>query len=65
MSGLVWFRARGGADGRVALQLSRGGAVMGTTLLPNLALAMGNNSLTAQGNFTVRKGLPLSLRVGC
>lgn len=35
----------------IALQLFRGDAVMGTTLLPNLTLNMGNNSLVAQGNF--------------
>ena len=44
-----------------ALQLFRGGALLGTTLLPNLTLAMGNNSVTAQGNFTVRLHLSLSL----
>ncbi|KAI0821788.1 hypothetical protein BC628DRAFT_1341231 [Trametes gibbosa] len=39
------------ATGDLALQLFRGDAVMGTTLLPNLTLNMGNNSLVAQGNF--------------
>ena len=35
----------------VALQLFRDEALIGTTLLPNLSLDMGNNSLTAQGFF--------------
>ncbi|RDX40651.1 hypothetical protein OH76DRAFT_1365915 [Lentinus brumalis] len=38
--------------GDMTLQLFRGDALMGTTLLPNLTLSMGNNSVTAQGNFT-------------
>ena len=33
----------------VALQLFRDGGLLGTTLLPNLTLQMGNNSLAAQG----------------
>ncbi|KAH9934026.1 uncharacterized protein BXZ73DRAFT_100865 [Epithele typhae] len=40
------------ATGDMSLQLLRDGAVIGTTLLPNLTLNMGNNSLSAQGNFT-------------
>ncbi|KAH9850917.1 hypothetical protein C2E23DRAFT_886961 [Lenzites betulinus] len=39
------------ATGDLVLQLFRGDAVMGTTLLPNLTLEMGENSLAAQGNF--------------
>ncbi|KAI0668274.1 hypothetical protein C8Q78DRAFT_1081656 [Trametes maxima] len=37
--------------GDLVLQLFRGEAPMGTTLLPNLTLEMGNNSVTAQGRF--------------
>ncbi|KDQ57731.1 hypothetical protein JAAARDRAFT_69819 [Jaapia argillacea MUCL 33604] len=37
--------------GDLTLQLYRGGGLLGTTLLPNLTLNMGNNSLIAQGNF--------------
>ena len=36
-----------------ALQLFRSGSLLGTTLLPNLTLNMGNNSLVAQGQFSV------------
>ena len=36
-----------------ALQLFRNGGLLGTTLLPNLALDIGNNSLKAVGNFQV------------
>ncbi|KAI0643298.1 hypothetical protein C8Q79DRAFT_1012595 [Trametes meyenii] len=39
------------ATGDLVLQLFRGEALMGTTLLPNLTLNMGNNSVTAQGLF--------------
>ena len=46
---LIWVHA--------VLELFREGALMGTTLLPNLTLQMGNNSLTAQGNFTVGRSL--------
>ncbi|KAI0739355.1 hypothetical protein C8Q80DRAFT_1123812 [Daedaleopsis nitida] len=38
--------------GDLTLQLFRGDAPIGTTLMPNLTLNMGNNSLSAQGNFT-------------
>ncbi|THH12496.1 hypothetical protein EW146_g7640 [Bondarzewia mesenterica] len=37
--------------GDLILQLSKGSGLLGTTLLPNLTLAMGNNSLRAQGSF--------------
>ena len=37
----------------VALQLFRDGALVGTTLLPNLTLEMGENVLEATGNFEV------------
>jgi len=37
--------------GDLTLQLLRDDALIGTALLPNLTLAMGNNSLTAQGFF--------------
>ncbi|KAI0710861.1 hypothetical protein C8Q76DRAFT_623714 [Earliella scabrosa] len=37
--------------GDMTLQLFRGGALIGTTLLPNPTLEMGNNSLVAQGSF--------------
>ncbi|KAI5120964.1 hypothetical protein M0805_006636 [Coniferiporia weirii] len=39
------------STGDLTLQLFRDGGLLGTTLLPNLTLEMGNNSLTAQGNF--------------
>ncbi|KAI0773181.1 hypothetical protein BD413DRAFT_603560 [Trametes elegans] len=39
------------ALGDLDLQLFRDGALMGTTLMPNLTLNMGNNSVTAQGRF--------------
>ncbi|CDO73852.1 hypothetical protein BN946_scf185016.g9 [Trametes cinnabarina] len=39
------------STGDLTLQLFRGDAVLGTTLLPNLTLNMGNNSLHAQGSF--------------
>lgn len=38
--------------GDLTLQLYRETALLGTTLLPNLSLVMGNNSLTASGAFT-------------
>ncbi|KAF8524806.1 hypothetical protein BU17DRAFT_84312 [Hysterangium stoloniferum] len=38
--------------GDLILQLTRGGAVVGTTLLPNLSLAQGNNTLAATSDFT-------------
>lgn len=37
----------------IDLQLFRDGALIGTTLLPNLTLEMGNNSLIANGSFEV------------
>ncbi|KAI0631497.1 hypothetical protein C8Q77DRAFT_1218963 [Trametes polyzona] len=37
--------------GDLVLQLFRDEALMGTTLMPNLTLNMGNNSVTAQGSF--------------
>ncbi|TFK54041.1 hypothetical protein OE88DRAFT_1732763 [Heliocybe sulcata] len=37
--------------GDMTLQLFRDGGLMGTTLLPNLTLQMGENSVSAQGNF--------------
>ncbi|OJT10827.1 hypothetical protein TRAPUB_12696, partial [Trametes pubescens] len=40
------------STGDLVLQLFREDALMGTTLMPNLTLEMGNNSVTAQGNFT-------------
>ncbi|TBU46075.1 hypothetical protein BD309DRAFT_663805 [Dichomitus squalens] len=40
------------STGNLNLQLFRGDAAMGTTLMPNLTLQMGHNSLMAQGNFT-------------
>ncbi|RPD70056.1 hypothetical protein L226DRAFT_261105 [Lentinus tigrinus ALCF2SS1-7] len=47
--------------GDMTLQLFRGDALLGTTLLPNLTLSMGNNSVAAQGNFTPN-GTPLGLQ---
>ncbi|KIJ47323.1 hypothetical protein M422DRAFT_164299, partial [Sphaerobolus stellatus SS14] len=38
--------------GDLTLQLLRGGSVIGTTLLPNLSLAMGSNKLETIGSFT-------------
>ncbi|EIW52711.1 uncharacterized protein TRAVEDRAFT_134842 [Trametes versicolor FP-101664 SS1] len=40
------------STGDLVLQLFREDALMGTTLMPNLTLEMGNNSVTAQGSFT-------------
>lgn len=40
------------ATGDLTLQLFRETALLGTTLLPNLSLVMGNNSITASGAFT-------------
>jgi hypothetical protein len=40
------------ATGDLTLQLFRQGGGLGTVLLPNLSLVMGNNSLTALGSFT-------------
>lgn len=34
----------------------RGGAILGTTLLPNLSLAMGNNTMAATSAFQVCRG---------
>ncbi|KAF8135624.1 hypothetical protein EV363DRAFT_1429344 [Boletus edulis] len=39
------------ATGDLTLQLQRGGAVLGTALMPNLTLYMGNNSLTSTSDF--------------
>ncbi|KAI0354382.1 hypothetical protein OH77DRAFT_1404952 [Trametes cingulata] len=39
------------STGDLVLQLFRDDALMGTTLMPNLTLNMGNNSVTAQGSF--------------
>ncbi|KAI9066059.1 hypothetical protein FKP32DRAFT_1566723 [Trametes sanguinea] len=39
------------STGDLTLQLFRDDAVLGTTLMPNLTLNMGNNSLSAQGSF--------------
>ncbi|KAH7888371.1 hypothetical protein F5I97DRAFT_2002257 [Phlebopus sp. FC_14] len=39
------------ATGDLSLQLQRGGAVLGTALMPNLTLYMGNNSLSATSDF--------------
>ncbi|KAI8977823.1 hypothetical protein BD414DRAFT_466746 [Trametes punicea] len=39
------------STGDLALQLFRDDAVLGTTLMPNLTLKMGNNTLNAQGSF--------------
>jgi hypothetical protein len=40
------------ATGDMSLQLFREGVDLGTALLPNLSLAMGNNSVAAIGSFT-------------
>jgi hypothetical protein len=40
------------ATGDLTLQLFRQGTDLGTALLPNLSLAMGNNTVTAVGSFT-------------
>ncbi|KAH9943102.1 uncharacterized protein BXZ73DRAFT_74141 [Epithele typhae] len=45
------------ATDTMSLKLLRDGAVMGTTLLLNSTLEMGNNSLSVQGNFTVRTNI--------
>lgn len=37
--------------GCTGLQLYRDGSLLGTTLLPNLTLQMGNNSIEATGYF--------------
>ncbi|KAI0370690.1 hypothetical protein BV20DRAFT_966193 [Pilatotrama ljubarskyi] len=39
------------STGDLVLQLFREDALMGTTLMPNLTLNMGNNSVSAQGSF--------------
>ncbi|KAF8557967.1 hypothetical protein OG21DRAFT_1504634 [Imleria badia] len=39
------------STGDLTLQLQRGGAVLGTALMPNLTLYMGNNSLTSTSDF--------------
>ncbi|KAH7926942.1 hypothetical protein BV22DRAFT_1007914 [Leucogyrophana mollusca] len=39
------------ATGDLDLQLTRGGAILGTALMPNLTLNMGNNSLYSTSNF--------------
>ena len=40
------------ATGDLTLQLFREGVSLGTTLLPNLSLPLGNNTITAIGSFT-------------
>jgi hypothetical protein len=40
------------ATGDLTLQLFRQGANLGTALLPNLSLALGNNTVSAVGSFT-------------
>ncbi|KAJ3724969.1 hypothetical protein DFJ43DRAFT_1197841 [Lentinula guzmanii] len=39
------------STGDLTMQLTRDGALLGTALLPNLDLIMGNNSITAQSTF--------------
>ncbi|KAF8972948.1 hypothetical protein BDZ97DRAFT_1691577 [Flammula alnicola] len=39
------------STGDLTLQLSRGGAILGTALLPNLTLNMGNNTINATSSF--------------
>ncbi|KAF9222628.1 hypothetical protein BS17DRAFT_802839 [Gyrodon lividus] len=39
------------ATGDLTLQLQRGGVILGTALMPNLTLYMGNNSLTSTSDF--------------
>ncbi|KAM5540830.1 hypothetical protein V8D89_005474 [Ganoderma adspersum] len=40
------------STGDLTLQLFRGDVLLGTTLIPNMTLQRGNNTLSAQGNFT-------------
>ena len=37
----------------IAFQMLRGGAILGTTVMPNLFLNIGNNSITASSSFNV------------
>ncbi|KAI0340460.1 hypothetical protein BDW22DRAFT_1360443 [Trametopsis cervina] len=43
------------STGDLSLQLFRGSGLLGTTLLPNLTLEMGNNSVQAQGFFAANE----------
>ena len=51
---VYWLSVRSSCFAVSALQLIRDGAVVGTTLLPNLTLKMGNNSLAITSAFQVR-----------
>ncbi|KAF8160985.1 hypothetical protein B0H34DRAFT_699004 [Crassisporium funariophilum] len=43
------------STGDLTLQLSRDGAILGTALLPNLTLNMGNNTISSTSNFEANK----------
>ncbi|KAJ3518119.1 hypothetical protein NLJ89_g70 [Agrocybe chaxingu] len=49
------------STGDLTLQLSRDGAILGTALLPNLTLSMGNNTVSATSNFEAN-GSPQGLQ---
>ncbi|KIK99094.1 hypothetical protein PAXRUDRAFT_30734 [Paxillus rubicundulus Ve08.2h10] len=50
------------ATGDLTLQLQRGGAILGTALMPNFTLYMGNNSLKSTSDFEARSSSPQGMQ---
>ncbi|KAF8840051.1 hypothetical protein BDN67DRAFT_1054007 [Paxillus ammoniavirescens] len=50
------------ATGDLTLQLQRGGAILGTALMPNFTLYMGNNSLISTSDFEARSYSPQGMQ---